>query len=120
MFQPKVIKVLSYIALVCCSIGMILSAFALSVYHNFIMYMGIGIWILLLYSSYLGIKLSTYDLYDEDRKKLAIYILCILVVFILFMCVGFIISVLPALFLAIKLHNQKSGFDTWMKEQKEL
>jgi len=74
---------------------------------------------LLTYSSWLGTKLSGYELYDEDMKKLGYYIYGILVLFVLYLVVNLSLGVLPAIFLAISLHNQKSGSDSWMKENKE-
>ncbi|WP_448699820.1 hypothetical protein ACFGVR_22135 [Mucilaginibacter sp. AW1-3] len=119
MFKPKVIKVAAYVAMVCSFLGIILSLLELKVFGTWNFYLVALTWIFLMYSSYLGIKLSTYaDLYDEDRRKLGLYIFCILALFILFLFVSLAVSVLPALFLAITLHNQKKGLDSWAAEQK--
>jgi hypothetical protein len=73
-------------------------------------------WALLLYSSYLGIKLSKYELYDEDFKRLGISVYGIIVLFILFSFFNIGLGIIPACYITFRLHMQKSGMDTWAKE----
>jgi len=73
-------------------------------------------WALLLYSSYLGIKLSKYELYDEDFKRLGISVYGIIVLFILFSFFNIGLGIIAACYIAFRLHMQKSGMDTWIKE----
>jgi hypothetical protein len=117
MFKPSTLKTVSYIALVCCSLSLLLAIYGAVVVGQWQMYLSIVSWALLIYSSYLGTKLATYELYDEDIKKLGYYIYGILVVFVLFLCFNISLGVLLAIFLAITLHNQKTGFDSWMREK---
>ena len=119
MFKPALLKNLSYIALVCCSVGILLAIYESIIYSSWIFYLSTLSWILLCYSSFLGTKLSTYELYDEDMKRLGIYIYGIIALFIVFFFFNFSLGFLPAVFLAITLHNQKKGFDTWMKEKEQ-
>ncbi|HMG10496.1 MAG TPA: hypothetical protein VK609_18420 [Mucilaginibacter sp.] len=119
MFKPSILKTIAYIALVCCALGILFTIFEATVYHSWRSYLNIISWALLLYSSFLATRLSTYDLYEEDMKKLGLYIYGILVLFVLFLILNLSLGILPAIFLAIGLHNQKTGFDSWMKESKE-
>jgi len=96
---------------------MILSLLALTIQNDFRVYLAILSWAMLLYSSFLGIKLSGYELYDEDRKRLGYCLYGIVILFFLFIFFNFSLGALPAIFIAITLHNQKRGFDTWMKEK---
>jgi hypothetical protein len=118
MFKPSTLKIVSYIALVCSVLGVLLAIAERAAVNSWTIYLTMISWGLLIYSSYLGTKLSTYELYDEDRKKLGYYIYGILVLFVLFLLFNLSLGILAAIFLAISLHNQKTGFDKWMKEKK--
>lgn len=117
MFKPSTLKTLSYIALACCSLSLLLAVYTAVAFGQWQMYLSVISWSLLIYSSYLGTKLSTYELYDEDLKKLGYYIYGILLLFVLFLCLNLSLGILAAIFLAITLHNQKTGFDSWMREK---
>jgi hypothetical protein len=119
MLKPSVLKTISYIAMACCLLCTLFEVYEAYVIRTWILYLMTVSWILLAYASYLGTKLATYDLYEEDRKKLGLYIYGILALFVVFLFFNFAIGILPAIFLAIKLHNQKSGFDSWMRENSE-
>ncbi|MES2060910.1 MAG: hypothetical protein V4456_03265 [Bacteroidota bacterium] len=120
MFKPKTLKTASYIALICCILGIIILLFNLTIQNNYMLYLMIISWAMLLYSSFLGIKLSGYELYDEDRKRLGWCLYGVMILFVLFVLFNFSLGILPAIFIAITLHNQKKGFDSWMKEKEGL
>ncbi len=120
MFKPAVLKIVSYIALVCCLLGVLLTILELNITGKFTFYLIMLSWILLLYSSFLSIKLSSYELYEEDVKKLGYNVYGILILFILFLLLHISMGILPAGFIALRLHNQKKGMDAWMSEKNEV
>ena len=117
MFKPSTLKTLSYIALVCCSLGTLLAILIAVFAPGFREFISMLSWSLLIYSSWLATRLSVYDLYDEDRKILGYYVCGILVLFVLYLVISLSLGILPAIFLAVKLHNQKTGLDSWMRDQ---
>ncbi|MBD1365252.1 hypothetical protein IDJ77_15660 [Mucilaginibacter sp. ZT4R22] len=120
MFKPSTLKTVSYIALVCCSLGVLFAILIAVIEPAFRSYISILSWSLLVYSSWLATKLSGYELYEEDLKSLGYYVYGILILFVLYLVVNLSLGILPAIFLAVKLHNQKTGFDSWMKEKEEV
>ncbi|MFD0767098.1 hypothetical protein ACFQZI_19730 [Mucilaginibacter lutimaris] len=120
MFKPSTLKIASYISLVCCLLGVLLLLFTLTYNNGYQIYLMLISWALLLYCSFLGIKLSGYELYDEDRKRLGYCLYGVMLLFVLFILFNFSLGLLPAIFITITLHNQKKGFDTWMKEKEGL
>jgi len=114
MFKPSTLKTISTIAFVCCTISLAYSLYKAQT-HGVMYIMAIS-WALLLYSSYLGIKLSKYELYDEDFKRLGISVYGIIVLFILFSFFNIGLGIIPACYITFRLHMQKSGMDTWAKE----
>ena len=120
MFKPATLKIVSLIALVCCSLGILFSIIIAITSPGMRTYLSVLSWVLLAYSSWLGTKLSGYELYEEDLKRLGYYVYGILVLFVLYLFINLSLGILPAIFLAISLHNQKRGFDNWMRENREL
>jgi ABC-type phosphate transport system permease subunit len=120
MLKPSTLKTVSYIALVCCSLGVLFAILIALAQPDFRSYLSILSWALLIYSSWLATRLSGYELYDEDLKSLGYYIYGILILFVLYLVVNISLGILPAIFLAVKLHNQKTGFDSWMREKAEI
>nr|WP_294943706.1 hypothetical protein [uncultured Mucilaginibacter sp.] len=119
MFKPSTLKTASYIALVCCSLGVLFAILIAFIETGFRSYISVLSWSLLIYSSWLATKLSAYELYEEDRKSLGYYVYGILILFVLYLVISISLGILPAIFLAIKLHNQKTGLDSWMREKEE-
>lgn len=120
MFKPSTLKTVSYIALVCCSLGVLFAILVSLAAPDYRSYLSILSWALLIYSSWLAVRLSGYELYEEDRKSLGYYVYGIVILFLLYLAVNISLGILPAIFLAIKLHTQKTGLDSWMREQEEL
>lgn len=117
MFRPSTLKTISYIALVCSVLGVLIAIVETRIISSWTIYASIISWGLLVYSSYLGTKLATYDLYEEDLKKLGYYVYGILILFVLFLLFNLSLGILVAIFLTIGLHIQKTGLDKWMREQ---
>jgi ABC-type phosphate transport system permease subunit len=120
MFKPSTLKTISYIALVCCSLGVLFAILISIIEPGFRSYISILSWALLIYSSWLATRLSGYELYEEDLKTLGYYVYGILILFILYLLINLSLGILPAIFLAVKLHNQKTGFDSWMREKASI
>ncbi|OOQ59285.1 hypothetical protein [Mucilaginibacter pedocola] len=117
MLKPSTLKTVSYIALVCCVLGVILAILVALVEPDFRAYLSIISWALLIYSSWLATRLSTYDLYDEDRKELGYCVYGILVLFVLYLSVNISLGIIAAVYVTVRLHNQKRGLQAWMEEQ---
>jgi hypothetical protein len=117
MFQKSTVKAFSIVAIVLASIGLLLSVIgALFTEGGTIMafIFGLGIWVLLLWASILGYKLTTsYKLYDEEYKKVGIRIYAIIVAFILFFFVGVIVGLGIAVIILATLWGLKRNYDEW-------
>lgn len=120
MFKPSVLKPVSYVALVCCILGLLITLLAIIGLHSdFRFYLMMISWAMLLYSSYLAIKLSSYELYEEDMRKMGYLVYGIIVLFVLFMFFNLSLGILAAFYIMITLHNRKKGFDAWINEQNQ-
>lgn len=118
MLKPSLFKTLSYISLVCCILGILVTVYAAALSGHFMFYIIAFSWLLLAYSSYLGTKLAGYELYEEDMRRLGYYIYGTLILFVLFIFINLTIGIVPAAFIAFKLHNQKRILDEWARENK--
>lgn len=119
MYKPSTLRTVAYVALVCCILGTIISLLAIAYNGSWQLYVCTASWLLLCYSSFLGIRLATYDLYDDDFKRLGYYLYGILVLFVLFLCFSFFLGIFAAFYVAFQLHVQKTNMSSWMKEQAE-
>jgi hypothetical protein len=116
MFKPSTLRIIAIIALVCCAINLAFSLYKAQKFGT--MYIMAISWTLLLYSSYLGLRLAKYDLYDEDFKRLGISLYAIVLLSFLFSFLNIGLGIIPACYLAFRLHLQKSGMDKWISENK--
>ena len=116
MFQPHTVKVFSVIAMALSGIGLLLTATLLVIYKadlGLFPILGIVSWALLLWASYIGYRLCSYKLYDEEYKKVGIRIYLIIGAFFLFFFVGVVIGLALSIGLLATLWALKSNYDDW-------
>jgi len=112
MFKPQTIKAFSIVAIVLSAIGLLLSLI-LTKAANWIFFLGVLSWAILLWASYIGFRLSSYKLYDAEYKKVGIRIYLIIIAFILFFFVGLILGLVLSVALLGTLWALKSNYDDW-------
>ncbi len=117
MFKPQTIKAFSIVAIVLSAIGLLLSIF-LAKQVNGIFFLGIVSWAILLWASYIGFRLSSYKLYEDEYKKVGIRIYLIIVAFVLFFFVGLMIGLVLSVLLLGTLWALKSNYDDWDNSDK--
>ena len=116
MFKRTTLKLLSKIAIGICILGAILSlTIALMDGGTKMAYLPLLSWILLAYASYCAMKLTGYDIYEEDLKSIGWSIYILFVIFILFLLVGISASPIIAFIIAGRLHWQKNTIEEWTK-----
>jgi hypothetical protein len=123
MFQKKTVKAFSIVAIVLSSLGILLSIIATLVIHKgfgtLAFIMGIVSWSILLWASIIGYQLcSSYQLYDEEYKKVGIRIYVIIIAFILFFFVGLIAGLAISVILLSTLWALKKNYDEWDNSDK--
>jgi hypothetical protein len=91
MYNPKTIRAFAVAAITLSAIGLLISVL-LALKGHALLYMGVLSWGLLLWASWIGFKLSSYKLYEEEYKKVAIRIYLIIGAFFLFFFVGLMIG----------------------------
>lgn len=118
MFKKNTITIFSIISIIFSSLALIASILALFLLHdnnlsfNFIF--EIVSWILLLWSSILGYKLCTsYNLYDDEYKKIGIRIYLIIILFFLYFLVGIMIGIILSTILLSTIWGLKKNYDDW-------
>lgn len=115
MFTKKTLKILAIVAIVLCCIGTILSLFmALTI--DKMAYLQVASWLMLIYASYCAMKLTGFDIYEEDLKNIGWNIYILFGVFVLFLFVGLTVGPLIAIFITARLHFQKTTIEKWMKD----
>ena len=111
MFTPRALKMAAILAMALSVIGLLLSLLLVGKSGSFIM--GIVSWSLLIWASYIGFKLSSYKLYEEEYKKVGFRIYAIIAAFIAFLTFGFIIGLVLAVVLLASLWGLKKNYDEW-------
>jgi hypothetical protein len=115
MFQQSTVKAFSIVAMVLSAIGLTLGlVLAFRITGNFIIaLLSITSWVILLWASYIGYRLSTYKLYEDEYKKVGIRIYLIIVAFLLFFFIGVTIGLILSVVLLGALWALKSNYDDW-------
>ena len=118
MYNQKTVKAFSIVAIVLSSIGLLISIlgsfFLTQTEYSIGFFLGIVSWGLLLWASIIGYKLcSSYKLYDDEYKKVAIRIYLIIVAFVLFFFVGLVIGLALSVGLLATLWGLKRNYDEW-------
>jgi hypothetical protein len=118
MYKRNTVKVFSIIAVILSIVGLLISilgiCFLPQAKYTLGLFMGTVSWVLLLWASIIGYKLCTsYELYDDEYKKVAIRIYLIIVAFILFFFVGIGLGILLSAALLAALFGLKRNYDEW-------
>ena len=115
MFKPQTVKAFSIVAMILSLIGLILSVASLVFLKQakFFFLFGILSWVLLLWASYIGFRLCSYKLYEDEYKKVGIRIYLIIVAFVLFLFVGVMVGLIVSIALLSMLWALKSNYDDW-------
>lgn len=115
MFKPKTLKVMAVVAIVICILSTLLSLL-LAVPKGGMAYLSVISWAILTYASYCAMKLSGYDLYESDMKKLGWSICILFVIFVAFLFVGLSLGPIIALVVTARLHFQRTTLEEWMRD----
>jgi len=115
MFQPKIIRAFSVAAVILSAFGLLISVI-LAIKGHALLFMGVLSWGLLLWASWIGYKLSSYKLYAEEYKKVAIRIYLIIGAFFLFFFVGLMIGFILSVILLATLWGLKRNYDDWAEQ----
>jgi|AntRauTorckE5430_2_1112549.scaffolds.fasta_scaffold51623_2 hypothetical protein len=115
MFKPKVLKFFSIVAIVICVTATLISL-VIAVMEGGMIYLSALSWAVLGYASYCAMKLTGYDIYEEDMRKIGWSVYLLFVVFVLFLFVGAFIGPVVAIIVASRLHFQKTTNEKWVKQ----
>jgi multisubunit Na+/H+ antiporter MnhC subunit len=123
MFQKKTVKAFSIVAIVLSSLGILFSIIATLLVRSGIgtlaVIIGIISWAILLWASIIGYQLcSSYELYDEEYKKVGIRIYAIIVAFVLFFFAGIVAGLAISVILLSALWALKKNYDEWDNSDK--
>lgn len=119
MFQQKTVKSFSIVAIILSALGLLFSIlgtfFIQGSSATFSFFIGIISWAILLWASVIGYQLcgSSYNLYEDEYKKIGIRIYLIIAAFVLFFFVGLVIGLVLSVILLGTLWGLKSGYDEW-------
>lgn len=115
MFKPKTLRVLAVIAIIICCIGVLLSLI-IAIKANGMAYLAVFSWAALTYASYCAMKLTGYDIYESDMKKLGWNIYILFAIFIAFLFIGLSVGPLIAIAVTARLHSQRTILEEWMRD----
>ncbi|UTA67672.1 hypothetical protein [Emticicia sp. 21SJ11W-3] len=115
MFTRKTLKIAAIVAIIVCILGILLSLLvALTV--DKMAFLQVLSWLILVYASYCAMKLTGYDIYEEDLKKIGWSIYALFVIFVLFLFIGLSLGPIIALVITARLHFQKTSIESWIKD----
>ena len=112
MYNPRNIKIASVIAIIVSSICFLLSLIFMNEVNGTNIISAVS-WGILIWASILGYKLSSYNLYEEEYKKVAIRVYLIIFLFIIFILVGIVIGAVLSIILLSSLWSLKRNYDEW-------
>jgi hypothetical protein len=118
MFQKKTVKAFSIVAIILSSLGILFSIVGTFIAQNgfgtMAFIIGVISWAILLWASIIGYKLcASYNLYEEEYKKVGLRIYAIIIAFILFFFVGIIAGLAISVILLSTLWALKKNYDEW-------
>ena len=112
MFKPATLRVFAIIAMVLSLLGLALSLLLVRQSGGGAV-LAVVSWGLLLWASYLGFKLTSYKLYEDEYKKVGIRIYLIIAAFIAFLTIGMVAGLVVATALLATLWGMKRNYDEW-------
>ena len=113
MFKPGAIRITAIVAIVLCAAGLIFSVIMAA--QNFAAIFSCASWALLLWASYIGFKLASYKLQEEEFKSVAIRIYLVIVAALVSAVTGLIIGTVISVILLSTLYSLKSNYDSWVE-----
>lgn len=119
MFQKQTLKAFSIVAIVLSAIGLLLSILGTLLGENagsstLAFILGIISWSILLWSSIIATQLcSSYQLYEEQYRKVGYCVYAIIVTFVLFLFVGLVLGIVLSVIIIGTLWSLKSNLDDW-------
>lgn len=116
MFSQPTVRKAAIAAIILSALGLLISLLALFVldHISFAFFMGVVSWAILLWSSILAFKLSKYNLYEEEYKKVGWRVYAIILAFLLFFFVGLITGLVISIIILKTLWSLKSNYDEWV------
>ncbi|NVO86095.1 hypothetical protein [Hymenobacter terrestris] len=112
MFKPATIKVFSIFAIILSVVGLLISILLTQQYGP-AFFVGITTWLIFLWASYIGFRLSAYKLQDEEHKKVGVRIYLIILSFIAYLVFGLTIGPILSVVLLATLWGLKRNYDDW-------
>lgn len=106
---------MAIIAIVICCISALLSL-VIALTQTASYYLAVASWVTLTYASYCAMKLTGYDIYESDMRKLGWNIYLLFAIFISFLFIGLSVGPLIALAVTARLHFQRTTLEEWMRE----
>lgn len=117
MFQKSTIKAFSVVAIVLSSLGLLACIAGTLLFKGgtvLTFILGMATWGLLLWASIIGCQLTTsYQLYDNEYKKVGIRIYAVIIAFMLFFFVGVIVGLAISVIILATLWGLKRNYDEW-------
>ncbi|HET6256434.1 MAG TPA: hypothetical protein VFE32_20330 [Puia sp.] len=118
MFQKQTVKAFSIVAIILSAIGLLLSiagSLLLKTGMSTVAFVvGIVSWSLLLWASIIGYQLcSSYNLYEDEYKKVGYRIYAIILAFVLFFFVGLVAGLAISTIILATLWGLKRNYDEW-------
>lgn len=118
MYKKQVVKIFSIVAIVLSSVGLIFSILGTVLLpkssYSLTFFLGVVSWAFLLWASIIGYRLCvSYNLYEDEYKKIAIRIYLIIIAFVLFFFVGIILGLALSVGLLSALWSLKRNYDEW-------
>ena len=110
MYKPSTIKILSILCIVISIVGLFLQILA-----NQWGMLGIDIfkWLFMIFAGYLGWRLSSYKLYDEEIKKITLRLAISPIIAIVLLFLSGLIALIIAVVYMGWLYTVKSNYDDW-------
>jgi nitrogen fixation-related uncharacterized protein len=121
MFEKKTVRIFSIVAIVLSVIGLLISVLGSLIIRGgtatITLMVSAASWAILLWAAIIGYKLCTsYNLYEEEYKKVGYRIYAIIIAFVIFFFVGMTIGLLISVIILSTLWSLKSNYDDWKSE----
>lgn len=113
MFKPATLRIFAIVAIILSALGLLISALITLKHPSGALSM--VSWALLLWAAYLGLRLTSYKLYEDEYKKVGIRIYLIIVAFAAFLFVGVTVGLVLAVVLLGALWGLKKNYDEWQR-----
>ncbi len=114
MFGRKTLRILASVAMAICIFAALL-CLIFAMMTNWKVLIQAFSWAVLAYASYCAMKLTGYDIYEEDLRKIGWSVYILFAIFVLFLFTGLSAGVILSVAMAIRLHTQKSSIEEWTR-----